>query len=60
MFESEGKGTNGCKMKMHEPYSNVSMNIDKERKILDRVVSHQLIILENPPESPIEEIKVSQ
>lgn len=34
------------------------MSRDKERKILDRITSHQLIILENPPQTPIEEIKI--
>ncbi len=34
------------------------MDQDKERKVLDRVTTHQLIILENPPQTPIEEIKI--
>jgi hypothetical protein len=43
---------------MHEPYSGITMDSDKERKVLDRVTTHQLIILENPPQTPIEEIKI--
>ena len=43
---------------MHEPYSGVTMDSGKERKVLDRVTTHQLIILENPPQTPIEEIKI--
>lgn len=34
---------------MHEPYSGITMNAEKERKVLDRVTTHQLIILENAP-----------
>jgi hypothetical protein len=45
-------------MQMHEPYSGITMDLDKERKVLDRVTTHQLIILENPPLTPIEEIKI--
>jgi hypothetical protein len=34
------------------------MASEKEKKILGRVITHQLIILENPPSSAIEEIKL--
>lgn len=43
---------------MHEPISKATMSSEKERKILDRLISHQLIILENAPISLIEEISI--
>jgi hypothetical protein len=45
-------------MKMHEPINEATLSSEKERKILDRLISHQLIILENPPSSFIDEVKL--
>ena len=49
------KNSNGCLLKMHQ-FSNLSTS--KHQLMIDRVTSHQLIILENPPKTLIEEIKV--
>eukprot|EP00347_Sterkiella_histriomuscorum_P020422 403337867 len=57
LLELEGRGLNGCKMQMHEPQINATMNTEKERKTLDRLVSHQLIILEYPSSVLIEDIQ---
>jgi hypothetical protein len=35
------------------------VSIDKQRKVLQRVVTHQLIILENQTQSMIEELKIN-
>ena len=58
LLDQDGRFKSGCKMQMHEPYSGITMDTEKERKVLDRVTTHQLIILENPPQMPIEEIKI--
>lgn len=43
---------------MHCASVGIGLPPDKERKILERITTHQLIILENPPSTPIEEIKI--
>ena len=47
----------GCKMQLHAPSEAYGMSAEKQRKTLQRVVTHQLIILENQPSQMIEEIK---
>lgn len=43
---------------MHLASVGIGLAPEKERKILERITTHQLIILENPPSTPIEEIKI--
>ena len=33
------------------------MSVEKQRKVLDRAITHQLIVLENPPPIPNEDAK---
>lgn len=43
---------------MHCASAGIGIPHEKEKKILERITTHQLIILENPPQTPIEEIKI--
>jgi hypothetical protein len=37
----------GCKMQLHNPSETYGMTIEKLKKTMNRVITHQLIILEN-------------
>jgi hypothetical protein len=37
----------GCKMQLHIPSEAFGTTVDKLKKTMNRVISHQLIILEN-------------
>jgi hypothetical protein len=43
---------------MHQQDQGVNITPEQQKKILARVTTHQLIVLENPPASPIEEVRV--
>lgn len=57
---AEAAKSNGCKMQLHTPSVAFGMSMDKLRKTLNRVITHQLIILENQPPQMIEDIKGSE
>jgi hypothetical protein len=40
----------GCKLQMHVPIGGCGLSKEKEKQILERANTHQLIILENPPQ----------
>ena len=42
------KGDQGCQTQLHETRSIYNVGKSKEKKIIDRIIAHQLIILENP------------
>ena len=50
----------GCKMQLHSPSEAYGTTIEKLKKSMIRVISHQLIILENQPPHMIEDIKVNE
>ena len=52
--------TNGCEVEFHEVTETFQMDPHKDKKIIDRIISHQLIILENPGKNFIEQIKIRE
>ena len=53
------KGSNGCQTQLHETISIYGVpSKAKEQKIIDRIIAHQLIILENPSSQLIENIRL--
>lgn len=53
------KSDNGCQTQLHGTSYIYSINPNKEQKILDRIISHQLIILDNPQATNIEKIDLT-
>ena len=45
---------------VHEITETYQLDPAKEKKITERIVAHQLIILEKPPKSTIEDIKIRE
>ena len=60
MIDGSGKQNVGCKMQMHEANAGWGMNKMKEQRVMQRAHIHQLIVLENPPPIPVEELKTKQ
>lgn len=54
------KGDNGCLTQLHETRHIYNVTKAKEKKIIDRIIAHQLIILENPTGSFIESIRLEE
>lgn len=54
------KGHSGCLTQLHETRSIYGVDQSKEKKIIDRIIAHQLIILENPMSSFIEQIRLEE
>jgi hypothetical protein len=50
----------GCKMQVHNASEAYGMSIEKLKRTMNRVISHQLIILENQPSQMIEDIVVTE
>ena len=50
----------GCKMQLHNPSEAYGMTIEKLKKTMNRVVTHQLILLENQPAQQIGNIEVTE
>lgn len=50
------KGDNGCQTQLHGTSYIYSINPNKEQKIIERIISHQLIILDNPGGQIIEKL----
>ena len=59
-LSGENEKNNGCKMQLHVPSEVYGTTIEKLRKTMNRVISHQLIILENQPPYMIEDIIVKE
>lgn len=47
ILNQEYENQNGCDVKVHEVSETFQLEADKEKKITDRIIAHQLIILEN-------------
>ena len=60
MIDGSNKSDNGCKMQMHYTSEGCGLSKDKEKKVLERALTHQLIVLENPPPIALDEIKIKQ
>lgn len=54
------KGDSGCQTQLHETRSIYNVSKNKEKKIIDRIIAHQLIILENPSSGVIDSIKLEE
>lgn len=54
------KGDNGCQTQLHETRYIYNVVNAKEKKIIDRIIAHQLIILENPSSSFIDAIRLEE
>lgn len=54
------KGVSGCQTQLHETRSIYNVPKEKQKKIIDRIIAHQLIILENPTGAIIEKIKLEE
>jgi hypothetical protein len=54
------KGDSGCQTQLHETKYIYNVPKHKEKKIIDRIIAHQLIILENPTQAFIESIKLEE
>ncbi len=54
------KGDIGCQTQLHETKHIYNVNKAKEKKIIDRIIAHQLIILENPSSAFIDAIKLEE
>ena len=54
------KGESGCQTQLHECKHIYNVPKNKEKKIIDRIIAHQLIILENPTGAFIEAIKLEE
>lgn len=54
------KGDSGCQNQLHETTSMFNVPKSKEKKIIDRIVAHQLIIMENPSTNFIESIRLQE
>lgn len=52
------KGESGCQTQLHETRYIYNVPKAKEKRIIDRIIAHQLIILENPSQSFIDGIKL--
>jgi hypothetical protein len=50
----------GCKMQLHNTTEAYGTSIEKLKRTMNRVISHQLIILENQPAQMIEDIIVTE
>ena len=51
---------NGCEVQVHEITETYQLDHEKEKKITDRIIAHQLIILENTGNKYIEHIKIRE
>lgn len=49
---------NGCDVQVHEVSQPYQLDGQKEKKITDRIIAHQLIILETTGNKYIEHIKI--
>lgn len=54
------KGDAGCQTQLHETRNIYNVPKNKEKKIIDRIIAHQLIILENPSSTFIDGIKLEE
>ena len=54
------KGDSGCTNQLHETTYIYSVPKTKEKKIIDRIIAHQLIILENPDNKLIEGVRLQE
>lgn len=54
------KGVSGCQQVLHETRSLFNVPKERHKKILDRIIAHQLIILENPSGQIIEKIVLEE
>jgi hypothetical protein len=50
--------TSGCVQQMHEAESCYQVDAKKEKKVVGRIISHQLIILENPSDKLLDRIPI--
>lgn len=50
--------TGGCVQQMHEAESCYQVDAKKEKKVAGRIISHQLIILENPSDKLLERVPI--
>ena len=48
----------GCEQQVHEISETFQLDPEKEKKITDRIIAHQLIILENTGNRYIEQINI--
>ena len=54
-----GKGDSGCETQMHGTSYIYGLQKHKEQKIIDRIIAHQLIIMENPGGQIIDKLEFS-
>jgi hypothetical protein len=54
------KGESGCSNQLHETTYIYNVPKTKEKKIIDRIIAHQLIILENPDNKFIEGVRLQE
>ena len=48
-FLNGSKSERGCQLQMHLPLDGCGLSKQKQKTVLERANTHQLIILENPP-----------
>ena len=60
MVLNGAKGEIGCQNQLHETTTLFNVPKNKEKKIIDRIIAHQLIILENPTNHFIESVKLQE
>jgi hypothetical protein len=53
------KSESGCKTQLHRTSSIFAISPNKEQRIIDRIISHQLIIMDNPGGQIIEKLEFS-
>lgn len=53
------KGDHGCQTQLHGTNYIYGVAQNKEQKIINRIISHQLIILDNPLTESIERIELT-
>ena len=51
---------NGCEVQVHQVSYTYQLDPSKEKKITDRIIAHQLIILENTGNKYIEKIQIGE
>ena len=51
---------NGCEVQVHQVSYTYGLDPAKEKKITDRIIAHQLIILENTGNKYIEKIQIGE
>ena len=56
LLGSYNEQENGCKMQMHIPCKGYALSNEKEKRIIERAMMHQLIVFENPPPLPLDDL----